>query len=557
MVTGAISAIVIAAPNLVILGLYLFILPGIILGFMPTVFLYLATFSAAWFGVKKRGELLASFAGVAAIGAVAVGLPTLLNGVTEVRMFIAASRELQLSTPIRHIASAVIEIESDRSRQVPQSCDELCQLLLYNGEARVVVTRALQNKAPMAHQLVTGNCTVSPQMLKELGYRGYTYWTDSAFLERVAKAVRMRRAVEECLTEAVIPATTADLTIRWVDDTLGTKPGPGSLAPGEVTMKGVELRKGNQVLARETVVGASRFTIPLTLEPYGGGSDYKGWRLERKNIPPQTPEIDRLAILKRVTNFDLETPRGLDEGMIRKTLDATLNEPAGSSAAFALVSDYYQMLHKEGLEFGDTDRLVRLIEDARLTDFSYFSETSKKAKFQPKLRDALLARLSRSLDAGDATLTESLAFAASRLPRGAFADPLPEFEAWIADPKVRKQVRIMIPRLAEQGTKGVDKLVSILEDPFNAPTVWTRSDLELIITGLCSSVDSARHALPRLLILNQRLGNLEGVTEDIKWRAMLVALGAAPSGFHPTSKMDQAKYEDDLRRFAKRCALKN
>ena len=73
LLSGGVSIVVLAIPDLIVLGYIFLILPGVILSLMPTVFFYLAVFSAVWFGLRSRGVVLASVTGAVTVGLVGVG----------------------------------------------------------------------------------------------------------------------------------------------------------------------------------------------------------------------------------------------------------------------------------------------------------------------------------------------------------------------------------------------------------------------------------------------------------------------------------------------------
>ena len=79
IVTGVITAAVFAMPDLITIGLFLLILPGVLLACTPTVFLYLMAFSLPWFLLSQRGIAIGALGGVAAVAWVGFGLPLSLN----------------------------------------------------------------------------------------------------------------------------------------------------------------------------------------------------------------------------------------------------------------------------------------------------------------------------------------------------------------------------------------------------------------------------------------------------------------------------------------------
>ena len=94
IVTGVITVAVFAMPDLITLGLFLLILPGVLLAFTPTVFLYLMAFSLPWFLLSQRGIAVSALGGLATVAWVGFGLPSILNQRTSQRLFEAQAKEV-------------------------------------------------------------------------------------------------------------------------------------------------------------------------------------------------------------------------------------------------------------------------------------------------------------------------------------------------------------------------------------------------------------------------------------------------------------------------------
>src|SRR5215207_5630797 len=79
LVTGIGAAVALAMPGLVVLGFFLLILPGLVLSFAPTAFLWGCVFTASWFaaGILFGNTLLTVLAAgaVTAVALLAVTIP--------------------------------------------------------------------------------------------------------------------------------------------------------------------------------------------------------------------------------------------------------------------------------------------------------------------------------------------------------------------------------------------------------------------------------------------------------------------------------------------------
>lgn len=555
LVSGVLSAVVLAAPSLVMLGLFLLILPGLVLGAMPSVFFYLCLFSVVWFSLERRGGAVASVLAGGGVLLFGLGLPMLLNPITDARLVEAASRNLRAQGKVGPVKWIALEFPKGSYHQT--DCDELCLMLLYNHAAEGVLMRSTEGKPAVAYRIVTGRCAVSEKILKSLERSWGSSWSPSLSREKVSQAVRMRIAGEECLEEVLGFGGSPELTVRWVEDTVGVKPGNWSLLPGEVARKGVEVLRGDTVLGRETMSRASRIALPLFLEPYGGGLDFVGWRWSRKLDAADESKLDRLAMLKRLTGFELDVPRGMDESLIRKSLDRALEDASGPGGAFALLGDYSGLLQREGMESGDTERFVKLVSDDRVKEFHLIEWRAFGKQGVPgRVRDALLKRIGRLAEAGDLKTLGEATEAAARLPKGSYRGEVPELYALLRQAKGRELFRSLIPRLSEQGSAGAAQMVSIVEEGWGnreGRRHW-EWEVEAALNGLCKAGDAARPLLPRLMQLQQKYA-ADHVTRSYQWMSLLVGLGADAGQFRSSVERDPQKFRAELERMARACRL--
>ncbi len=136
IVTGVITAAVFAMPDLVTIGLFLLILPGVLLAITPTIFLYLMAFSLPWFLLSQRGLATGALSGLATVAWIGVGLPLMLNGRTSQWLSDAQAKE---AAPSTRIATARIVGLQPQSGSTKDGCSDLCQTLLYNSSVERVV----------------------------------------------------------------------------------------------------------------------------------------------------------------------------------------------------------------------------------------------------------------------------------------------------------------------------------------------------------------------------------------------------------------------------------
>jgi hypothetical protein len=547
-ITGGLALLVGMAPDLIVLGYLFLIVPGIILTLMPTVFLYLCVFSAIWFATRKQGEGQAVLFGLAGLAVAALGVPMALNRESETALAELRARELQPRQEIR--GAGIVTIEVPKSYGAG-GCNELCQLLLFNGQAEQVVVRVESGKEPEAFRISREDCRMDLKPLERMLEPRHLTWSRADGAKAAAQAVKSRIAGGECLVRDELREYRKDLAIRWVDENSESLVGKLKLEARRPWSKGVEVEVNGELAARETVNGVALLSLPLHLEPISKGLGFSGWRWGRKGDRVEESKIDRLAMLRRLTKLDLETPRGLELSSIRRILDAALEDASGSNAAFVLLGDYYRSLREEGFEARDRQRLARLILDDRVMDFSYFTWSEKQRKnVGPEIRDAMLRRLLRlgsKIDDKEtrATFTQ-LVHVAAQMGPGTYAGNVPLLDELVRDARLRQWMPELLQRLADQGKLGAEKLVRVLEDE----TPEKAREIKGAIAGLCLVATDAREFLPRLRALKGPY------TQRHAWRGLLIALGAPPSEFRHINFPDQAAYEEKLRKEARACLTK-
>src|SRR4051812_31738929 len=148
-VTGALAAIAVTLPTLVMLGFFTGILPGVVLFAAPSVFLYAFTWYLARTGLLIAGTVarldsrrwwVKVFAGVAAIPVLVVAIvipPRMINAADD-RISVELQSEDRGMLQLISIPP-VVAVLLPRSSDKQPACDTLCQRLLYNGAATKVV----------------------------------------------------------------------------------------------------------------------------------------------------------------------------------------------------------------------------------------------------------------------------------------------------------------------------------------------------------------------------------------------------------------------------------
>lgn len=141
--SGIFSIFALLFPTLILLGLIFFILPGLIIGFSPAVFLWTATFSIVWYPIQHfKGSLIATLLAFFATVAYFWFAPTDSMDETDKRFETVVNSELLPKNPIAlsgNIRLSTTKLIRQNRTKVPEwrakdrylwACDSLCVALL-------------------------------------------------------------------------------------------------------------------------------------------------------------------------------------------------------------------------------------------------------------------------------------------------------------------------------------------------------------------------------------------------------------------------------------------
>lgn len=541
--SGGAALLTFLVPSVIVVAALALIIPGLVLAAMPTVFLYTAIFSAAWFGLRRLNTFVAGAVGMAAVGAVAVLLPEAINTIAAARMEEAAARDREPPIPVGRADRIGLQVGGET--WAPDRCNDLCLLLLLNGAADEIVVLARSDapppprsrpepRRPTTFRLIPAATCPGAEAI--IGGGSSQSWTKQA--TEIAKAARLRMASGTCLSGSPAGETQPDLVIRRVVERIGTSPGRLALAPSAVEIDAVEIVAGGALLARASSRRSATLSVPLYLSPYGYGMSLDGWEWTRNGN--RRDALDVVAALKRLTSFDLEVPRAPDAAELRARLDAALDNPAlpADHPAFQLIADYYDALRKEHLKPDDRERLIRLIADDRVSQFSFFPYEAIRTAEGPALKNAILDRLLR-LQAHRADPTyRSLESFTRTLPDRSFREPDPRVDTLLAALPGRSSAPNLVYRLADQGPTVAGRLVAIMREGWTAAPSDTKrrransdAGASAALGALCQIAPNVTASLPELRALAAEGVVPPATLEDDLWRVTLIRLGADASEF--------------------------
>ena len=561
---GVGALIALGAPQLVSLGLWLGILPGLILGAMPTLFLYLFPFSVCWWKIRPKGVGFAVAGGVACWWLIGVLLPEGLNGRTMAALAETKARNREPGVSFGRVSTLALESTSPWSGTV---CGDLCLVLLYNWEVeRVLVlpspptpeTRKDKAAQPKLYRIEKhGPCATVEQGRWNLGET----WLPSLQQNELRKVILSRMADGECLVGEEGSGVKPEATIRWVRDSVREIPGL-RLRPQPVRAEGLEIDSGGKPYLVRLQAWAPLLTVPLTLEPAGGGMEFNSWKMSTKGRAESPVPLEKW--LGEVTGFDLEMPLRAPASSLRKQIDAVLADASlpGKHPAFSLLPDYLEELRQHRPEPGDAERLARLLSDERVESPGLVGKAIlEKPELAVSAKEAILNRLVAMGKVERNYKYRELEGIVGRLPAGALAGEDPRVDAILADPEKRKHSPHLVYRLADRGPRSAAIFLDSLREAGRRagpgmPVEWGE-DKRAAMRGLCALGASASGALPELRRM-EASGEIPKFvrTEDL-WGAMLVALGADVRTVLPEKKEQYRKsYEEWVARVVKnRCAM--
>lgn len=477
LVSGILAAIAVFLPGSVTLGLYLLILPGLILAVAPTVFLYTAAFA----GLRAVLPLPAGIAvnAAAALLTVALGFMLSLPGAMAGRAAFAAAIKPDIAppSPVRIAGHVRLERWDGAEHDEPKAshrpdCDALCAALLdtpgvlsvtlagrERGGADVApVTYRLAAKAdaraaPLAPMKPEDILAYLPKAEPAGGRRDW----DAELAERTAlqNAIKAKWALRLAGEQALVAEASrndADLTIAI---TSGFKQGPHRIAVSEIELRD----RGGQALMRQRHVVGEPIAWPFHVTPSGPMMD-KGFERGRSVLHhgPRYFDFQPVQALFAATTLARPQVAGDMVAEMRARLAADLARPV-RTGDIGLVPAWLTTLDWRKLTPEDVDLLGRLIADPAVSglDRVYDGYASSVA---PELRLPIARRLLDPATTG--SFRYRLLDLVRNMPAGTYATLLPEEEAILANQQLRLVSGGLVERLADQGANAAPRLAAML-----------------------------------------------------------------------------------------------
>ncbi len=432
ILTGIGTLFVLSFPDAVTIGLIMLIIPGLILGSLPTVFLWSVVFGA-WRWILRI--VLKKYAGLIAIPltiALMWFLPQPSAMLSQARLDrVLADKDV---LPKRLSLTGDIRIAMPRSdfaadppgtpyskewiERRPYICDALCAALLATpGVTSVTVTGLAKvdsdNVTPINAHARTyrvrprGTCTnpVVPKIetglqidrpRKGRGFSTSEYYSSEA-------EWNLRLAARDCIDMAA-PLRTHDLTVAHLKyRTPEREPGPENrfaLGPQSVSIdRFLVTDRSGRVVLRRTVASTRALSQPLFVG-WGGGMNngYFEWNRARLANAPNYPDLNPHEILADRTSIHSKADAAAMRAAMVAQLAAALDDSAlpATDSAFALTKPWFRSFDFHGATMTAAEKalMLRLVADPRVTELDgIYHATKAMGADSATLREPIAKRI--------------------------------------------------------------------------------------------------------------------------------------------------------------------
>ncbi len=430
--TGTLAIIALTNPSLVILGLLLFILPGMILTVAPTVFVYFGSFyflSNLFIKQDIRRPRILAFAIVFAAG---FSIPLLIDSAVWLRYY-----EIRNNTvPLRYDRGGykTLAIFGEKDTTLGNGdlnsalCGPVCQKLLYNGAVETV----LVGDAAAPYGDLDENMPVAVFRLQQANRCEDIGITSRENQSLTLMSTSSRMARGECIVKQESKLSEADaiLLIDHIDNFNKEKLIRWKINQNRLATIKIELRKkiGKTYgpTSRYISVRAWPLSVPVTVGPillfgvsWHAYSGFYRYELELCTTPPCGTGSSTDSILNVIFGDYLAEPPPPSKP--QPLLSKDLNKPDNSLIELTnslkyLIDDYYYGRKKKIIP-EDMELILNRLKDKRITGVYTNFEGVLRASRKNEISQAVMDRIIEDPYAQDSNdFLESL-LAAKSVPR--------------------------------------------------------------------------------------------------------------------------------------------
>lgn len=485
IILGVLAAIAMLFPAAIIMGLFLGIVPGIILTLAPTAFVYYASALALGLALKFFRFPFPTFISLIFLIGLGCLASFLLNKpiVQQVRNF----EKLDVALKSKFDLPSTMAIYSKQYEQHGDACNAICQGLLYNRVSQkiLVITDpsvVKNNSSPpiVSYEIEQGqNCTNEYVISKRWG--------------KLAGAnVESRIAAGECLVKKETKLSEADAI--FFHDKISQNNGYQdytSLKRRVIFVNYIELLKntGNTFdkIYRYSEISAQPFAYPLSYGPIlgaGGGSmslnfGFFHTSLTSNNPGPSygNPIQEFKPQMETIFGEALKPIEPAKQDTNQLVRDALNSEAEGNTAGLSMIGNLLSELYLKRKTPTDDDMqlVIEALKDDRTTEWFHLSNFTwlwgeKRGSVPKEFTQELANRILRKKN------IEEVARAIRFLPDGDAASIYPQLEQITHDEILRERAYGAIIRLGDAGAKAVPEYINILDE---FETAWNESDRNL------------------------------------------------------------------------------
>ncbi|WP_146462478.1 hypothetical protein [Rubripirellula tenax] len=557
VITGVLAGLAITAPELVVLGYFLMIVPGLVLTFAPTVFVYLAATAVIRrllpISSPLKGTAMAF--GVALLLGWAVMQPFRMKAIAEYLAAelpdVIADRSIELDGHVR--------IERPDQRNEPE-CDYLSLAVLDSTQVQSLTTVTAGRGKPSDRGLSAAYALLSAKADSGAGLfpsepgkivRKYPPLVRANRGMRLITAVKaveanwaVRLAAQERLCEVhPIEAQAADWAIHIQSQTN---------YPIATLRRVTVLDSQGTVRYRESyrkqAVPARMFHFDFHATMSGASYFHVGRQILESGDRALDPESSLLQAIKfRVPECDTESLERLRAEAIE-----ALNDPSATAVRIDLARRYLDLFFFDSKK-QDHALIARIVADDRVRDIDQqIKNVFSKDKTPAAMREAYLYRIGMNHTSAD--LRHWLAERLASLPPGTFADPNPAYLAIWNSPEIYQQAAPLIATLADLGPdRAMPQLNGILDTALEFPNY---RDRRAMIAGIREALvrlgPHASDATPRIreLFLRRPSPIMNSAGEADQWRFALARMGVAIEDLPVFPNQSPQSVERNLRQVA-------
>ncbi|MCS7465637.1 hypothetical protein NZK35_02990 [Stieleria sp. ICT_E10.1] len=562
---GILSAIILAVPNLVVLGYFFLVIPGLILTIIPTVFVYLfATFLIRPF-VPSSSRVGAS---VIAFGmAIALGFLVMLPWrMIEVRRFEqAALPDIAASPAIRLTGNVLVDFPPNPRRSASAlTCDHRCTALLDTPGVESVTKVCGDDAATFRRGPNAAGTLAQPDQPQKIldafdrlsGTRGMRRFEERRRLDRALQADwALRIAQGDTLREhAPLGAKHIDWRVIYQVDR----------RRGEPRVERLEIRDHTDaVMARKSLV-KHRIPSPFFYFGFEGAMTNARFTVGGSNDSNQTRyyDFDPDVELLRLTQIRQPNPAPDSVERMQQKLAETLDDPNATDAQLLLAPLWLRLFQYEAGQ-DQIDTIAKILLDERIADPHQLLRTTLRSKTDLTALRMGLAK--RFLAADEPQARTWYVSALVGLPTATFAQPSNDEQAiWDRATSVQEAAPFL-ERLADQGTAVVPELLGILDQVVEKP--W--HERFRVVRGIREAFKrmgpDAAMAIPRIRsLLAERRSPLTNSADDrLQWLVALARMGVPveelPYGSWVTGPSELQRHStrvrNQLKRYEAECSI--